>query len=126
MTNCANGLHWCAVTGTRDCASRLHLFAGGEYHRYEQRCHLNLAVGKFGQRALAQVLSRELWPAGIHVAHVVIDADILETDSFDDRHPHSDPGHIAQSVLAVHRQPKTAWTSEMDLRPWNEKFWEHC
>jgi NAD(P)-dependent dehydrogenase (short-subunit alcohol dehydrogenase family) len=88
--------------------------------------HLNLAVGKFGQRALAQVLSRELWPLGIHVAHVIIDADIAETHEERATHPQSDPDDIAFSLVAVHRQPKTAWTSEIDLRPWNEKFWEHC
>jgi NAD(P)-dependent dehydrogenase (short-subunit alcohol dehydrogenase family) len=88
--------------------------------------HLNLAVGKFGQRALAQVMAREMWPLGIHVAHVLIDADIAEPDSAPTGEPQSDPDHIAQSLLALHRQPKTAWTSELDLRPWNENFWEHC
>jgi NAD(P)-dependent dehydrogenase (short-subunit alcohol dehydrogenase family) len=88
--------------------------------------HLNLAAGKFGQRALSQVLARELWPEGIHVAHVVIDADISEDDTLDDGEAHANPAHIAQSVLHLHQQPKSAWTSELDLRPWNEKFWEHC
>jgi NAD(P)-dependent dehydrogenase (short-subunit alcohol dehydrogenase family) len=88
--------------------------------------HLNLAVGKFGQRALAQVMAREMWPLGIHVAHVLIDADIAEPNAGPSDEPKSDPDHIAQSLLALHRQPKTAWTSELDLRPWNEKFWEHC
>lgn len=86
--------------------------------------HLNLAIGKFGQRALAQVLARELWPEGIHVAHVMIDADIHE--GVNEPHPQADPDDIAHSVLALHRQPGTAWTSEMDLRPARERFWEHC
>ena len=88
--------------------------------------HLNLAVGKFGQRALAQVLARELWPQGIHVAHLVIDADIQDDKTPVDEEAHSDPEHIAETVLHLHNQPKSAWTSEMDIRPWNEKFWEHC
>lgn len=88
--------------------------------------HLNLAVGKFGQRALAQVLARELWPKGIHVAHIVIDADIDEGDGDHDGQSQSDPNHIAQVVIDVYRQPKTAWSSEVDVRPWNERFWEHC
>jgi NAD(P)-dependent dehydrogenase (short-subunit alcohol dehydrogenase family) len=88
--------------------------------------HLNLAVGKFGQRAIAQVMARELWPHGIHVAHLVIDADITDDDTQDDGAPHADPEHIAQSVLHLHNQPRSAWTSEMDLRPSNESFWEHC
>lgn len=88
--------------------------------------HVNLAVGKFGQRALAQVLARELWPKGIHVAHVVIDADIRDDQTAVDDEAHSDPEHIAEIVLNLHRQPRSAWTSEIDIRPWNEKFWEHC
>jgi NAD(P)-dependent dehydrogenase (short-subunit alcohol dehydrogenase family) len=88
--------------------------------------HLNLAVGKFGQRALAQVLARELWPRGIHVAHVVIDADITDDQTPIDDLAHSDPAHIAQVVLNLHEQPRSAWTSEVDVRPWNEHFWEHC
>lgn len=88
--------------------------------------HLNLAVGKFGQRALAQVLARELWPTGIHVAHLIIDADIREEESDSGITTSSDPDQIAESVLSLYRQPRTAWTSEMDIRPWNEQFWEHC
>lgn len=86
--------------------------------------HLNLAVGKFGQRALAQVLARELWPEGIHVAHVMIDADIHEGIS--QPHPQAHADDIAHSILGLHQQPRTAWTSEMDLRPSDERFWEHC
>lgn len=88
--------------------------------------HLNLAVGKFGQRALSQVMARELWPQGIHVAHVVIDADITDDKTPIDQEAHSDPADIAKIVLGVHNQPRSAWTSEIDVRPWNEKFWEHC
>lgn len=88
--------------------------------------HLNLAVGKFGQRALAQVMARELWPLGIHVAHAIIDADIAEDAPVLPTSTQADPAAIAASVLAIHRQPRSAWTSELDLRPWNEKFWEHC
>jgi len=88
--------------------------------------YLTLAVGKFGQRALAQVLARELWPAGIHIAHVIVDADIAEATAPTEQLVQSDPDHIAESILALHRQPRTAWSSEIDLRPWNEAFWEHC
>lgn len=88
--------------------------------------HLNLAVGKFGQRALAQVLARELWPRGIHVAHTIIDADVAEGSDTLDPAPQSDPHHIASAIFHLHQQPRTAWTSELDLRPWNEAFWEHC
>ena len=86
--------------------------------------HLNLVAGKFGQRGMAQVLAREMWPRGVHVAHVMIDADIREQEGRS--HPQSEPHHIAETLLFLHRQPKSAWTSELDLRPWNERFWEHC
>ena len=56
---------------------------------------------------------------------VVIDADVKESDEFES-FPQSEPAHLADAVYSLHRQPKTAWTSEMDFRPWNEKFWEHC
>lgn len=88
--------------------------------------HLNLAVGKFGQRALSQVMARELWPEGIHVAHVVIDADIIEQGATEDGEVHAYPEDIAKSILHLHDQPKSAWSSELDIRPHNEKFWEHC
>lgn len=88
--------------------------------------HLNLAVGKFGQRALAQVMARELWPMGVHVAHAVIDADVAEDVAAPGPVPQADPRDVASAILALHRQPRSAWTSELDLRPWNETFWEHC
>jgi NAD(P)-dependent dehydrogenase (short-subunit alcohol dehydrogenase family) len=102
------------------------VFVGSTSSLIGRAGHLNLAVGKFGQRALAQVMARELWPRGIHVAHAVIDADIAENSLEALNCQQSDPSHIASSILALHRQPKTAWTSELDLRPWNEQFWEHC
>ena len=88
--------------------------------------HLNLAVGKFGLRALAQVMARELWPEGIHVVHCVIDADIREGPPHATGHPQADPDDLARMIHALHMQPRSCWTSELDLRPWNERFWEHC
>lgn len=89
--------------------------------------HLNLAVGKFGLRALAQVMARELWPEGIHVAHLIIDADIRNPAKPEEPgEPKSEPQHIAEQIFAIHQQPKSAWTHELDIRPCNESFWEHC
>jgi len=89
--------------------------------------HLNLAVGKFGLRALAQVLARELSPKGIHVIHLIIDADIREeNEAQDSAEPYARPEDIADLVISLHRQPRSAWTNELDVRPWNESFWEHC
>ncbi|MDH3967263.1 MAG: SDR family NAD(P)-dependent oxidoreductase [Rhodospirillales bacterium] len=87
----------------------------------------NLAVPKFGLRALAQSMARELGPQGIHVAHVVIDGQIDSERShhlLEERGADSllAPGDIAGSYLHLHRQAKSAWTQELDLRPWVEKF----
>jgi NAD(P)-dependent dehydrogenase (short-subunit alcohol dehydrogenase family) len=89
------------------------------------RCgHLNLAVGKFGLRAIAQVMARELGHEGIHVVHVIIDADV-QTHAEGD-FPHTDPLDLAEMVCWLHRQPRNIWTHELDARPHNEAFWEHC
>lgn len=86
--------------------------------------HLNLAVGKFGLRAIAQVMARELGPQGVHVVHVVIDADVRTQPDGD--LPHTDPLDLAEMVYWLHRQPRSMWTHEVDVRPYNEAFWEHC
>lgn len=87
----------------------------------------NLAVGKFGLRALAQSMARELQPKGIHVAHVVIDGRIRPTAVVE----HTDandgdallaPDAIAEAYFQLYRQPRSAWTQELDLRPWVERF----
>jgi NAD(P)-dependent dehydrogenase (short-subunit alcohol dehydrogenase family) len=84
----------------------------------------NLAVGKFGLRALAQSMARELQPRGIHVAHVVIDGQIAGPGDNQERSLAAmlDPDAIAESYYQLHRQPRSAWTLELDLRPWVEKF----
>jgi NAD(P)-dependent dehydrogenase (short-subunit alcohol dehydrogenase family) len=85
----------------------------------------NLAVGKFGLRALAQSMARELQPRGIHVAHVVIDGRIRpptgpESEDVGDRM--LNPDAIAETYYQLHRQPRSAWSMEVDLRPWVEQF----
>jgi NAD(P)-dependent dehydrogenase (short-subunit alcohol dehydrogenase family) len=87
--------------------------------------YVNLAVGKFGLRALAQVMAGELGPQGVHVAHVVIDGDVAESDE-PSAEPQIDPLELAQAFYMLHSQPRSCWTSEIDIRPSNEVFWEHC
>ena len=84
----------------------------------------NLAVGKFGLRALAQSMARELGPRGVHVAHVIIDGVIASERSGGQTAEDSrlDADAIAVNYLMLHRQPRSAWTHELDLRPWVEKF----
>jgi NAD(P)-dependent dehydrogenase (short-subunit alcohol dehydrogenase family) len=76
------------------------------------------AGGKFALRALAQSLARELGPSGIHVAHVIIDGQVGR----DPAGARLDPGAVAETYFALHEQPKSAWTHELDLRPSVEKF----
>jgi len=83
------------------------------------------AMGKFALRGLAQSMARELSPQGIHVAHVVIDGGIRSarrTEPPDAPDSLLDPDAIAQSYLHLLAQPRSAWTQEIELRPWVEKF----
>jgi len=84
------------------------------------------AMGKFGLRGLAQSLARELAPQNIHVGHFVIDGGIGRADDARAGERGSDalldPDAIAAEYLHLHRQPRSAWTWEVELRPWVEKF----
>ena len=83
------------------------------------------AMGKFALRGLAQSLARELSPQGIHVAHFVIDGGIRGTGRGEDPgKPDAllDPDAIALTYFNILRQPRSAWTWEIELRPWVERF----
>lgn len=83
------------------------------------------AMGKFALRGLAQSIAREFQPKGVHVAHFVIDGAIRNPGvSEPEDAPDSllDPDAIAQSYLHVLRQDRSAWTFEVELRPWTERF----
>lgn len=85
----------------------------------------SFAMGKFALRGLAQSMARELAPQGIHVAHFVIDGGIRQPgEPRADRGPDGflDPDAIAQTYLQIHDQPRSAWTWEVELRPWTETF----
>ncbi len=89
------------------------------------------ASAKAGLRAVAQSAARELGPKGIHVAHVIVDGAVdgvfareniadLEQKLQDDAVLR--PAHIAQEFVRLHQQPRDAWTHELDVRPWSERF----
>ncbi|HEX9447143.1 MAG TPA: SDR family NAD(P)-dependent oxidoreductase [Dongiaceae bacterium] len=83
------------------------------------------AMGKFALRGLAQSAARELAPKGIHVAHFVIDGGVRSAGRPDPAEkPDStlDPDAIADAYLAVLRQKRSAWSWEVELRPWVESF----
>jgi len=86
------------------------------------------AMGKFALRGLAQSMARELAPKGIHVAHFVIDGGIRSgrrperQDAADSPDSMLDPDAIARTYLHVLEQDRSAWTWEVELRPWVERF----
>jgi NAD(P)-dependent dehydrogenase (short-subunit alcohol dehydrogenase family) len=89
------------------------------------------AGAKHALRALAQSMARELGPRNIHVAHVVVDGAIdteFIRNSFPEMYARKDqdgildPDHIAENYWHLHAQPRDAWTFELDLRPWMEKW----
>ncbi len=78
------------------------------------------AAQKFGLRAVAQSMARDLGPRGIHVAHVVIDGGI--GDAAAAAETQLDPIDIANVYAGLHAQPRSAWSQEIDVRPFGEKF----
>jgi NAD(P)-dependent dehydrogenase (short-subunit alcohol dehydrogenase family) len=86
----------------------------------------SFAMGKFALRGLAQSLARELQPQNIHVAHIVIDGGIAKPGDprANERGPDGllDPAAIAETYLQLHRQHRSAWAWEIELRPWVENF----
>ena len=83
------------------------------------------AMGKFALRGLAQSMARELSPQGIHVAHFVIDGGIKSArrpEPPDKPDSMLDPDAIAETYLHILQQPRSAWTWEVELRPWVERF----
>ena len=89
------------------------------------------AGAKHALRALAQSMARELGPEGIHVAHIVVDGAIdtpFIRETFPERYKLKeqdgilDPEAIAENYWQLHCQPRSAWTHELDLRPWMEPW----
>ena len=107
------------------------LFSGASASLRGKAGFAAFAAAKFGLRALSQSMARELGPKGIHVAHVIIDggiggARLLERfpDLPDQRGPDGMLGidAIAETYWQLHVQHRSAWTQELDLRPWSESF----
>ncbi len=126
---CLGGLH-VGQAAARRMAARGRgtiLFTGATASLRGGAGFANLAVPKFGLRALAQSMARELGPRGVHAAHIIIDGQI-ESERYRpllaERGPDSllSPDAIAEAYLGLHLQHRSAWTFELDLRPWSERF----
>ena len=107
------------------------IFTGATASLRGREGYAAFAGAKHALRALAQSMARELWPKGIHVAHPVIDGAIdteFIRSNFPERYAIKDqggivdPDSIAEAYWQIHRQPRDAWTHEMELRPWMETF----
>lgn len=80
------------------------------------------AMGKFALRGLAQSAARELMPKGIHVAHFVIDGAVRSSERADASDATLDPDAIARAYVDLLRQHRSAWSWEIEVRPWVERF----
>ena len=107
------------------------LFTGASASLRGREGFAAFAGAKHGLRALAQSMAKELGPLGIHVGHVVVDGAIdtafiqqmfPERYALKDRDGVLDPEHIAENYWLLHRQPRDAWTFELDVRPWIESW----
>lgn len=85
---------------------------------------LAFSSAKFALRGLVQSLARELWPQGVHVAHVVVDGVIGQPGAEEGDEPKLDPEQMAEAYWHLAQQARSAWTLELDLRPDREKFFE--
>jgi NAD(P)-dependent dehydrogenase (short-subunit alcohol dehydrogenase family) len=104
------------------------LFTGGSGSRRAEAFLTPFAVGKFGLRAVAMSMARELGPKGIHVAHLLIEGSIdNETSRARDPKNAGNDGlmsteAIAEAYYQTHLQHRSAWAMEIDLRPWSQPF----
>jgi len=127
--NCLGGFHsaQAVLPGMLQAGRGTILFSGATASLRGSANFAGVAVGKFGLRALAQSIARELGPKGIHVAHVVIDGQIdtpRVRARLTGRDPKTflDPVAIAETYWSLHSQDASTWSQEIDLRPSVEKF----
>ena len=116
-----------AARGMVDAGGGTLLFTGATAALRGGKGFANLAVGKFGLRALAQSMARELGPQGVHVAHLIIDGQIAsDRPGYSEAERGEDnvlkPEAIAEAAWFLHSQQRSAWTQELDLRPYVETW----
>jgi NAD(P)-dependent dehydrogenase (short-subunit alcohol dehydrogenase family) len=127
---CALGSFLCcqhAVPDMLERGSGTILFTGATSSIRGRGGAIAFSSAKFAVRGLAWSLARELWPKGIHVAHIIIDGvidtpDVRERLQPDEGEPLLDPDAIAEAYWRLAQQQRSAWTFELDLRPHDEEF----
>jgi NAD(P)-dependent dehydrogenase (short-subunit alcohol dehydrogenase family) len=127
-----NGAFLCSqevVGGMIEAGSGAILFTGATSSVRGRQGSVAFSSAKFGSRGLADALARELWPKGIHVAHVIIDG-LIDTQVARERFQPADdepmllPDAMASSYWHLIEQDRSSWTFELDLRPHGEAFFE--
>lgn len=99
------------------------IFSGATASLRGNAMSYGFSAPKFALRSVFQSMARELGPRGIHVAHVILDG-VIRGNKYADPggDAHMDPKDLAEIYLSLHRQPRSTWTHELDVRPWCEKF----
>ena len=107
----------------RDAPGGTVIFTGATTSVRGRKGAVGFSMAKFGSRGLAESMARELGPAGVHVAHVVVDGGILGPDvETETPEQYLDPDAIADNYWHLVQQDRSAWTLELDLRPHVEEF----
>ena len=117
------------IPGMLSAGSGTILFTGATSSIRGRKGSVGFSSAKFGSRGLADSMARELWPMGVHVAHIIIDG-LIETPRVrsefepDDDEPMLNPEAMAESYWHLVAQDRSSWTFELDLRPNAEAFFE--
>ncbi|MDE0185781.1 MAG: SDR family NAD(P)-dependent oxidoreductase [Candidatus Poribacteria bacterium] len=127
---CALGAFLCAQEAVPDMVERgggAILFTGATSAIRGRPGAIAFSSAKFAVRGLAWALAREIGHQGIHVAHIIVDGiintpDVRSRYQLDDDEPTLDPDEIAETYWSLAQQPRSSWTFELDLRPYNEEF----
>ncbi|WP_136717607.1 SDR family NAD(P)-dependent oxidoreductase [Halorientalis salina] len=112
-----------AVEDMRETGGGTIVFTGATTSVRGRENAIGFSAAKFACRGMAESMARELGPEGIHVAHVVLDGELLPPEQdVDDPETYLDPDEIAESYWHLVEQDRSAWTLELDLRPHVEAF----
>jgi NAD(P)-dependent dehydrogenase (short-subunit alcohol dehydrogenase family) len=118
-------LHCSRVVGTdmlTDERGGTILFTGATSSIRGREGAIDFSSAKFAVRGMADAMARELWPLGVHVAHVLIDGVIASPENREEGEPLLEPEEIADVYWVLVNQRPSAWTFELEVRPFSERF----